>query len=195
MSTTTVTPVTPATDDNPVFDAAYWAAQPPEVQALQNLSSPATTALALAAKGFSIDVPIMVWKWDPWKVMRLRQSYGYTWVPSALQPPIQEAPGINEPGLTPYDPNNPPAGSIKVSTNIADFPAFAPPAPAPSPTPVGSDYVGSLNFGNVYYALPGDPTPDGVIVTDPRGSFLKHRIVTQTPFGPMINGWYELLPV
>jgi len=195
MSTTTVTPVNPTPDDNPVFDAAYWAAQPPEVQALQNLSSPATTAIALAAKGFTIDVPIMIWKWDPWKVMRLRQSYGYTWVPSALQPPIQEAPGIFEPGLTPYDPNNPPAGSIKVSTNIADFPAFVPPAPPPSPTPVVSDYVGALNFGNVYFALPGDSTPDGVIVTDPRGSFLKHRTVTQTPFGPMINGWYELLPV
>ncbi len=196
MSTTTTTTTNPPTvlpDDNAAFDQAYWASQPPEVQAIESMASPEATALSLAAKGFVIDVPIMIWKWDPWKVMRLRQQYGYTWVPSALQPPIQEAPGINEPGLTPYDPNNPPAGSIKVSTNLADYPPFNPPAPAP-PSPQTTDYVGSLDFGNTYFALPGDPTPDGVIVTDVRGSFLKHRQVVQTPFGPMINGWYELLP-
>jgi hypothetical protein len=146
--------------------------------------------MALATRGFTVDVPIMVWKWDPWKVMRLREQYGYTWVPSALQAPIQEPPGFNVPGLTPYDPNNPPTGSIKVSTNIADYPPFNPPAPPPLPVTV-TDWVGGLNFGNTYFALTGDPTPDGVTVTDPRGTFLKHRHVTQTPFGPMISGWYE----
>ncbi len=193
MSTTTTTNTNPGVlpDENPAFDQAYWAAQPPEVQALQSLASPQAAALSLATKGFTIDVPIMIWKWDPWKVMRLRVQYGYTWVPSALQPPIQEAPGVNEPGLQPYDPNNPPAGSIKVSLNLADYPPYNPPAPTPQPTT--TNYVGSLDFGNIYFALPGDPTPDGVIVTDSRGSFLKHRQVVQTPFGPMINGWYELL--
>ncbi len=193
MSTNTNSPAPVLSDDNPAFDSAYWLSQPTEVQSLQNLAAPEAAAIALAEKGFTIDVPIMVWKWDPWKVMRLRLQYGYTWVPSALQPPVQEAPGVNLPGLVPYDPNNPPAGSIKVSINIADYPPFTP-APSPNPTPANTDYVGSLNFANIYYALPGDPAPDGTIVTDSRGRFLKHRIVTQTPFGPMINGWYELLP-
>ena len=189
---TTVSPINStqaSPDDNPAFDNAYWAAQPPEVQTLRGLSNPASRAMDLATQGFLIDVPIMVWNWDPWKVMRLRQQYGYTWVPSALQPPVQEAPGMNLPGLVPYDPYNPPAGSIRVSTNLADYPPY--PVPVPAPVVAVTDYVGALNFGNVYYALPGDPTLDGVTVTDSRGAFRKHRIVTQTPFGPMINGWYE----
>jgi hypothetical protein len=179
----------PATlpDDNPAFDNAYWAHQPPEVQALRNIPDPSSAALGLAAKGFTIDVPIMIWKWDAWKVMRLREQYGYTWVPSALQPPIQEPPGIVVPGLQPYDPNNPPPGSIKVSLNVADYPAYPTP---PAPTP---DYVGPLNFGNVYFSIGNDPIPDGATVTDSRGTFLKHRQVVQTPFGPMVNGWYTLV--
>ncbi|HVT92330.1 MAG TPA: hypothetical protein VHD76_05765 [Bryobacteraceae bacterium] len=185
MSTTASTT---SADDNLAFDNAYWASQPPEVQTLRGLSGPSSRAMDLATRGFIIDVPIMVWNWDPWKVMRLREQYGYTWVPSALQPPVQEAPGFNLPGLTPYDPGNPPAGSIKVSTNIADYPPY--PVPTPPPGAV-TDFVGGLNFGNVYYALSGDPTLDGVTVTNSRGTFLKHRTVAQTPFGPMINGWYE----
>lgn len=185
------TALTTDTDNNLAFDKAYWASQPPEVQPLQGKPD-AVRAMDLAQKGFTIDVPIMVWNWDAWKVMRLREQYGYTWVPSALQPPIQEAPGIHLPGLTPYDPSNPPAGSIRVSTSIADYPPYVssgsggtPPAPTPA------NYVGSLNFGDIYFALPGDPTPDGVTVTAPNGIFRKHRTVTQTPFGPMINGYYE----
>ena len=99
------------------FDDAYWAKQPTAVQALRNIDDTAErTQLAsqLAGQGYTIDVPIMAWGWDPLIVTSLRQSYGYTWVPSALQNPIESAPGINNPGLTPYDPNNPPAGSIAV---------------------------------------------------------------------------------
>jgi len=69
----------------------------------------------LAAEGYKIDAPIMAWGWDPSSTMALRQEFGYTWVPSGYQSPIQEAPGMQLPGLTPYDPNNPPAGSIAVS--------------------------------------------------------------------------------
>lgn len=99
------------------FNDAYWAKQPTAVQALRNIDDTADrTQLAsqLAGQGYTIDVPIMAWGWDPSVVTSLRQSYGYTWVPSALQNPIESAPGINNPGLMPYDPNNPPAGSIAV---------------------------------------------------------------------------------
>ena len=181
----------PDIDDNPAFDQAYWLHQPPEVQGLQIATDRAARAQDLASKGFLIDVPIMVWGWDPWKVMKLRVQFGYTWVPSALMQPVQNIPGLPAvPGTTPYDPNNPPVGAIKVSMDIADYPPFTtgqsnPPALVTQAT----DYVGNQSFGNIYISLPGDPTPDGVIVTDARGRFLRHRV--QTPFG--FNGWYEKL--
>ena len=102
-------------------DQAYWAEQPAAVQALQNMD-PADRPLAamkLAQQGYSIDVPIMVWGWDPLTTMVERQNYGYTWVPSALQSPVPLPPGLSFPGLPTYDPNSPPAGSIKVSTDFA----------------------------------------------------------------------------
>jgi hypothetical protein len=99
------------------FDDAYWAGQPEAVQQLRNVEDPdqrTQMATNLANQGYSIDVPIMVWGWDPSQVTSLRQGYGYTWVPSALQNPIESAPGMNIPGMQPYDANNPPAGSITV---------------------------------------------------------------------------------
>jgi hypothetical protein len=98
------------------FDAAYWASQPPAVQALQNIDDPTQRAVAasqLAASGYQIDTPIMVWGWDPSKVTTLRQDMGYTWVPSAFQSPVPAAPGLSN-GTASYDPNNPPPGSIAV---------------------------------------------------------------------------------
>jgi hypothetical protein len=98
-------------------DDAYWARQPPAVQQLREIESePQREQLAaqLASQGYSIDVPVMVWGWDAGLTTQLREADGYTWVPSALQQPISEAPGINVPGLTPYDPSHPPAGSILV---------------------------------------------------------------------------------
>jgi hypothetical protein len=102
-------------------DEAYWAEQPAAVQALRNMPPDqiSQAAMALAKQGYAIDVPIMVWGWDPLTTMMWRQNYGYTWVPSALDAPVQLAPGLSFPGLTPYDANNPPAGSIKVSTDFA----------------------------------------------------------------------------
>lgn len=99
------------------FDDAYWAKQPPAVQQLREIDDMAERtqlAWALTAQGYSIDVPIMVWGWDAGKVTQLRQSYGYTWVPSGGQQPITAAPGLSGPGITPYDPAHPPVGSIKV---------------------------------------------------------------------------------
>ncbi len=98
-------------------DDAYWAEQPAAVQQLReidDLDQRKQLGEQLASAGYNIDVPIMVWGWDAAKVMAARQSYGYTWVPSALQQPVSAAPGITGPGMTPYDPKNPPKGSIEV---------------------------------------------------------------------------------
>ena len=100
------------------FDDAYWAKQPAPVQALRDIDDEdqrMQLAGQLARQGYAIDVPIMIWGWDPAKVTNLRMSYGYTWVPSALQPPVELAPGLPPVGtLLAYDPGNPTPGSILV---------------------------------------------------------------------------------
>ena len=119
---TTTTPILPAIDKSQMSpEDAYWAEQPAAVQVLRNMpdSDRQAAAVALAQQGYTIDVPIMVWGWDPLTTMMWRQNYGYTWVTSALDAPVQLAPGLSFPGLTPYDANNPPAGSIKVTTDFA----------------------------------------------------------------------------
>jgi hypothetical protein len=106
----------PATDQ--AYDDAYWAKQPLAVQALRNMSDyneRTQLATQLSAEGYSIDVPIMVWGWDPAKITAAWEGYGYSCVPSVSDAPVQQAPGFKLPGLTAYDPNNPPAGSIAVS--------------------------------------------------------------------------------
>jgi hypothetical protein len=173
------------------FDKAYWASEPPELQALPaiaDFTQRTTRAAVLAAQGFIVDVPIMVWGWDPYLVMTMRANYGYTWVPSALQPNVSVAPGVTQPGSVPYNPANPPAGSIKVSTNIADYPPLIPP---PTSTLVASDGdpVGPLSIGTLYLSVAGDTSPDGTKFTDSRGTFLKH--VTITPFG-RTNYWEKI---
>jgi hypothetical protein len=105
-----------ATVDTP--DDDYWASQPAPVQALRNIQDPTQReelATQLASEGYQIDVPIMVWGWDPVTTMQMRESYGYTWVPALGQQPLAAAPGIDFPDTNPYNPNNPPAGSIQVS--------------------------------------------------------------------------------
>ena len=113
-------PETPAAPTNE-YDA-YWATQPPEVQVLRDIKNEADRTLKaqeLASQGFAIDVPIMVWQWDPLMTMRAREAAGYTWVPSANNAPVEVGPGIDFPGLESYDPNNPPEGAIKVTTEWA----------------------------------------------------------------------------
>jgi hypothetical protein len=182
MSTTPQPPTQQQTTKQ-LFDQAYWASQPPEVQALQTIDSDqrAAEAASLAANGFTIDVPIMVWGWDPYLVMTMRAQMGYTWVPSALQPPISIAPGLTQPGVVSYNPSDPPPGSIQVSTNIADYPPFAPPVPPTAPTPPPADPVGVQSIGNIYTPVPGDTYPNGATYTDSRGTFQK--VVILTPFG------------
>jgi len=101
---------------------AYWAAQPPAVQQLRNLSDfseRSTRAQQLADEGYPVDLPIMVWGWDPMKTMLTRQMYGYNWVPSFNQTPVS-TPNLTLPGQAPYDANDPPPGSIAVNTDFAN---------------------------------------------------------------------------
>jgi hypothetical protein len=115
---TTTRPAPPAATE----EDAYWAMQPPAVQALRNISDETargTLAKQLADEGYTIDVPIMVWKWDPLATMTIRQNSGYTWVSSGDQSNLPTCPNCDLPGLPAYDPNNPSAGSIIVSTAFA----------------------------------------------------------------------------
>lgn len=105
-------------DAQQIFDNNYWEQQPAAVQPLRTMQDQdqrEALATQLANEGYSIDVPIMVWGWDPSTVTSMRQAEGYTWVPSALQAPVDVAPGLPSMGtLTAYNPSNPPAGSIAV---------------------------------------------------------------------------------
>jgi len=165
------------------FDKAYWASQPTEVRglpAIDDQDQRTRRAAELATKGYTIDVPITVWGWDPYLVMKLRTEFGYTWVPSALQPSVTMAPGLSAPGAIPYDPKNPPPGSIRVSTNIADYPPFDPPVPVQQAAAT-NDPVGFQSVGVLYLTVVGENYPDGAKFSDARGTFLKH--VAFTPFG------------
>lgn len=158
-------------------DDAYWLHQPPAVQQLRDIQDPgqlATTAAELAKQGYTIDVRIMVDRMDPVCTMGIRQVEGYTWVPSALQPPIYLPPGLTFPGLTPYDPDNPPPGSIKVSTNIADYPPAIAPAPVPSNTNLPK--VGVCFSNNTICAVgPGGyGSKDGDVVTQDGKQYRAH---------------------
>ncbi|MBX9602182.1 MAG: hypothetical protein K2X35_14315 [Bryobacteraceae bacterium] len=100
----------------------YWARQPVEVQALRDAPAAERESMArdLAQRGFAIDTAIMVWGWDPERTMRLRMEYGYTWVPSALQPAVQVAPGLTFPGLPSYQADVIPPGAIRVSLDFLE---------------------------------------------------------------------------
>lgn len=164
------------------FDKVYWASKPVAVQALQSKSGIVACTL-LANKGNIIDNAIMCWGWDACKTMTLRKQAGYTWVPSALQAPVECAPGLNcsAMGIPSYNPNVAPSGSIKVSINFSDYPSIT---PKPSPTPVVTDPVG-VNEGSGFYGSSSADTlskyPNGAVYIDSRGTFTKH--VAITPFG------------
>lgn len=176
--------------DKQTFDRLYWASKDPR---LHQIVGDEKQAAQLAIQGLQVDVPIMVWGWDPFLVMMLRQSFGFTWVPAGLQPNITIAPGLGEPGATPYDPAHPPAGSIKVSLDSADYPPFTPPA-APSPAPVVG-YVGIDELGGFFAA--NQPAADAFFAgtlkdgqeydADPRGKFIFHA--SRSPFAQANHGW------
>ena len=98
-------------------DDAYWAKKPAVLQQLRNMpdyDQRMQVAGQLISQGYAVDVPVMVWGWDAGKTTALRQGFGYTWVPTGLQASVTAAPGITGGGITPYDPKNPPTGSIPV---------------------------------------------------------------------------------
>ena len=197
MSETT-TPATPVAGTAPpaptptvtqaAFDAAYWLHQPPAVQALQKITDEGartTQAMTLATQGYSIDVPIMCWGWDPFLVTTMRVNYGYTWVPSALMSPILLAPGLIMPGVAPYNPAAPPPGAIMVSLALSSYPPFTPP-PAPPPPPTAPTSLVGINEGGgffqAYQAALVSLKNGEVYTADPRGSFTFH--VSNNPFAP-----------
>jgi hypothetical protein len=105
----------------PTSEDAYWALQPPAVRVLRDLHPEARSEKAqeLLQKGYIIDYPIMVLGWGPLKTMLARHNAGYTWVPSFMQTVTQVIPGMNFPGVPPYDPSNPPPRSIPVTFDFA----------------------------------------------------------------------------
>lgn len=175
------------------YDAAYWPAQPPEVQALQNMpiAQRPAAAQALAIQGYIVDVPIMVQGSDPYITMMWRAAAGYDWVPSALQRSAC-APGVNNSAIAPnapfcpYDPAHPPAGAITVST--APLAPFLPPTPtpaAPAQSPVGSDtgaqfqvtINGIVQSLEAYNVANGQIYPEAYVYTgDARGAFYFHLV-------------------
>jgi hypothetical protein len=119
------------------FDAAYWASQPPAIQALQTAPGRLAAAAQLAESGVAIDFDIQALGEDPYDTMLLRAQYGYTvGVPSMLLQPIGAIPGYAAPGITPqpgqlFYPTVAPAGwiaNIPVTTLPAPYSAPAPPA-------------------------------------------------------------------
>lgn len=110
----------------------YWNHQPAAVRELRGIdankddSAPrAERAMELAKAGYTIDVAIMVNRYNPVCMMGLRLAQGFAWIPSALQSPILVMPGLVFPGLPSYDPAHPPEGSIKVSLDPKDYPLAA----------------------------------------------------------------------
>jgi hypothetical protein len=180
----------------------YWSAQPPAVRALRNSNgnvSPGdqqSKALALATQGYKIDVPIMVWGWNPVCMMGMRKDYGYTWVPSALQPNIVIAPGLSMPGVQAYDPKNPPPGSIIVSLDAKDYPPFDPP-PVVVPVVNTKALVGACFDGSNICGLgPGAATSElrkaagltsGKTITENGVKYIFKSV--DNPFGS--SAWFE----
>ena len=121
----TAQPAAPAVTAAPIqhwyaasaVDDAYWNKQPAVVQQLREIDDYGqrqALGTKLASQGYQIDVPIMIWGWDAGTTTDLRKSFGYTWVPSASQPSVSAAPGLQGGGIVPYDPTKPPPGSIQV---------------------------------------------------------------------------------
>jgi hypothetical protein len=135
-----------------LFDTDYYASQPPAKQPLYNgrawaqnanlpqLSQPAINALTvqLLAQGFIIDEQIDFLGLDPYALMYVRQAYGNTWVPAGLGLAYTnvEPPSIYTGPV--------PAGQIKVSTLLSDYPPYPTPAvfAAPPPIPQSANPVG-----------------------------------------------------
>jgi hypothetical protein len=171
-------------------DDIYWESQPPQMQPLRT-SPGLVLALSLATQGFKVVRAIGVNGDSPSWTMKISAGLGYTWLPTLLNnPTVQVAPGDVEPGMVSYDPNNPPPGSVKVSSDATDYPPFLTP-PVPVPPPAVVSLVGfseGMGGDGVEYwsALPA--AASHLVNTQPyldplgRGSFTFHRIANMFGF-------------
>lgn len=198
LSSNPLSPAFPAVDTPAYqtrFNAAYWAAQPTMLQQAQVASFSVAAAEEWLAdpEDLVVDFNTMCLGWSPYWTMFFRLTTGYKWSPNAGQPNVTVAPGLDVPGLVDYDPLHPPIGAISNSLNLADYPAFTPPAP---PAPVVTELVGSATGTTytyngtaypMYITNPGtdnSSVPAGGTFTDGRGVFTKIQV--QTMFGPQI---------
>lgn len=145
------------------FDNAWWASQPPSVQALRtgDLSQQAyyNEVVALAISGIFIDATILLMGEDPYVAMFVRQMDGYTTYPDFLN-----------------------SQTRPVDLNAADYP------PYPVPVVPAGQLVGSIiGFGPYYFtttlATPAN-TPNGTKTIGPDGASYTAVYVTQQ----MLNG-------
>jgi len=136
------------------FNTAYYASKPPAFQPLYGgrpgaaltSSYPLTQDQAwalvgqLIAQGWTIDEEIDAEGMDPYTTMFMRELYGNTWEPSGLGA-VQSTEV-----LTPGQYSGPvPAGQIKVSTMVEDYPPYPVPVATvvtPPPTPQVANPVG-----------------------------------------------------
>jgi hypothetical protein len=140
------------------FNTAYYASKPPAFQPLyanrpgaamassDSLTQDQAWALVgqLIAEGWTVDEEIDAEGMDPYTTMFMRELYGNTWEPSGLGP--TQVTDISQPGavVTPGMYSGPvPAGQIKVSTMIEDYPPYPVPiAPVAPPNPQISNPIG-----------------------------------------------------
>lgn len=178
------------------FDAAYWASKPPEVAALKTMepwsAELAAEATRLALAGHIIDREVMaLGAVSPYNVMKLRETYGYTWVPSLLQESVPIAPGLWQLNVASYDPSNPPAGSIMVSLVLADYLPFTPVA-TQEPTKAVSIPVGPMVAGIMYSRVAGETFAIGAEWTGVTTAGVAGKFVKRASAHPMgVSIWWE----
>lgn len=99
----------------------YIASKAPVVRVLFEMETGAqrdALALKLAQQGFILDDAVDVGGYDVVTTMGIRKQLGFTWVPSAMQAPLN---GVIATGPVP-------PGAIKVSIDAADYPPYSGPA-------------------------------------------------------------------
>ena len=154
MGTLITTPgvSSPANAYQALFNAAYYASKAPAFQPLFNgrpgSGNPAANPLTqdqawilvgqLIAQGWVIDEEIDAEGMDPYTTMFMRELYGQTWEPVGLGE--TQSTEVLRPGQY----TGPvPAGAIKVSTMIQDYPPYPiPTAPVIPPTPQTANPIG-----------------------------------------------------
>lgn len=178
---TVVSPYTNQTVAVTITSDVIWKSYPLAVQQLRGVMT-LDQATLLSKAGVCIDNSIMLWNWDAALTMFERYQYGYTWVPCADQPNVTLAPFLSFPGDAPYNPNAPPAGSIKVSVSASDFLPAVPPTPVVVPI-VATNVVGNAVGNGQFFGGPGAMlnsfTPavsDGQIVTQSGVRYQAHVV-------------------